>query len=173
MATLTVLKFETPDGARQGVELLQSLQQEKLIEVQDVAFVTWPAGARKPKTRHLGHMSGWGALDGAFWGLLFGMIFFAPVIGVAVGATMGAVTGRFKNYGVSDEFIKQLREKVTEGSSAVFILSRAAVVDKVADAFKSLPKFELLASNLTLEQEARLRNEFGGEPAKHPAELVA
>jgi uncharacterized membrane protein len=86
---------------------------------------------------------------------------------------MGAVTSRFKDYGISDDFIKHLREKVTEGSSALFVLSKGAVVDKVADDFKSLPKFELLASNLTLEQEARLRNEFGGEPAKHPTELVA
>src|SRR5262245_21674149 len=149
MATLTVLKFETPDGARRGVDLLQNLQRQQLIEVEDVAVVIWPTGARKPKTKHLGHMTGFGALDGAFWGLLFGIIFFVPAIGMAVGATMGVLTSRFKDYGISEEFIKQVREKVTQGSSALFVLSRAAVADKVITAFKSAPKFELLASNLT------------------------
>ena len=79
MATsLVVLKFDTPEGADKALELAVSLQKQKLLELQDAAIVTWPAGKKKPKTRHLGDLTAAAACDGAFWGLLFGMIFFVP-----------------------------------------------------------------------------------------------
>jgi uncharacterized membrane protein len=52
----------------------------------NAATITWPVGSRKPKTMHLSHLAGRGALDGAFWGMLFGMIFFVPIFGIAIGA---------------------------------------------------------------------------------------
>ena len=57
---------------------------------------------------------------GAFWGMLFGLIFFVPFFGLAVGAAMGALSGKFNDYGIDDNFIKQTRAKVTEGTSACF-----------------------------------------------------
>jgi uncharacterized membrane protein len=59
-----------------------------------------------------------------------------------------------------DDFIKSTREQVTEGTSAVFLLTQNAVVDRVADAFKSLPPYELIASNLSTEEKARLEDVF-------------
>jgi uncharacterized membrane protein len=55
-----------------------------------------------------------------------------------------------------------VRGKVTEGTSALFLLSSDAVVDKVKDAFEGT-KMELIQSNLTAEQEATLREAFGEE----------
>jgi uncharacterized membrane protein len=49
---------------------------------------------------------------------------------------------------------------VTEGTSAVFLLTRDAVVDRVADAFKALPPYELIASNLSADEETKLREVF-------------
>ncbi len=82
---------------------------------------------------------------------------------MAVGAAMGALSGRFNDYGISDDFIKNIRARVTEGTSAVFLLTSGAVKDKVVEAAKSLPKFELISSNLSDEQEASLRAAFSGE----------
>lgn len=160
MATLTAVKFETAGGAQQAVDLLQSLQKQELIKVHDAAVVSWPQGAKKPKTKQMVNLVGVGALDGAFWGMLFGLLFFAPFLGLALGAAMGALGGKFADYGIDDNFIKEVQGKVTEGSSALFLLSSDAVTDRVVDAMKDLPKFELIASNLSKEQEANLRAEF-------------
>ena len=94
--------------------------------------------------------------------MLFGLIFFIPVFGLAVGAAMGALSGHFADYGIDDEFIAGVREKVTEGTSALFLLSSDAVVDKVQDEFKGT-KMELIKSNLSAEQDAQLREVFGEE----------
>ncbi len=162
MATLTVLKFSTPDGAEQMLDKVKSLQKQELIKLQDAAIVTWPAGRKSPKTQQLVSLAGMGALQGAFWGMLFGLIFFVPFFGLAVGAAFGALGGAFSDYGINDDFIKKTREKVTEGTSALFLLTSAAVQDKVVAELKGR-EFELIASNLTKEQEEQLRAAFAAE----------
>ena len=72
MATLTVLEFPTAEGAETMLATLEGLQKQQLITVEDGAIVTWPAGAKKPKTKQLSDMTGIGALGGAFWGMLSG-----------------------------------------------------------------------------------------------------
>jgi uncharacterized membrane protein len=162
MASLTVWKFDTADGADQALAKIESLSKQQLITVQDAAVVSWPQGKSKPKTRQAANLAGVGALQGAFWGMLFGLLFFIPFFGLAVGAAMGALAGHFSDYGIDDDFIKEVRAKVTEGTSALFLLSADATVDKVSDAFKGT-KMELIQSNLSAEQEAQLREAFGEE----------
>ena len=160
MATLSVLKFPTADGAQKMETTLLDLQKQHLIEVQDAAIVTWPQGKKKPKTEQLHSLAGQGALMGAFWGMLFGLIFFIPFFGLAVGAAMGALSGMFADYGIDDSFIKQTREKVTEGTSALFLLTSGAVQDKVVEAMKD-QTFEIIMTNLPKAKEAELRAVFG------------
>jgi uncharacterized membrane protein len=160
MATMTVLKFESPDGAEQALTLVEDLQRQQLIQLHDAATVSWAPGAKKPKTKQATSLKGIGALDGAFWGMLFGLIFFVPLLGMAIGAAMGALGGAFMDVGIDDKFIKSTREKVTPGTSAVFLLTSDAVQDRVVEAAKGLPKFEIIATNLSAEQEAKLKEAF-------------
>jgi uncharacterized membrane protein len=162
MATLTVLKFSSPDGAQKMLGKVQSLQKAELIKIQDAAIVSWPQGKKSPKTKQLVDLAGVGALQGAFWGMLFGLIFFVPFFGLAVGAAFGALIGKMADYGISDEFIKKTREKVTEGTSALFLMTSDAVQDKVLEELKG-DEFELIASNLTKEQEDQLKVAFAEE----------
>jgi len=160
MATLLVFKFPTAEGAGTMLSTLESLQKQQLIQIEDGAIVTWPAGASKPKTKQLTSMTGVGALGGAFWGFLFGLLFFVPFFGLAVGAAVGALMGHFAHYGIDQSFIDQVRSKITPGTSALFLLSSGAVVDKVADAVKG-QQFEIIQTNLSKEQEEKLRADFG------------
>ena len=162
MATLSVLKFDTPTGADEGLELMKSLQKQQLITLQDAAIVTWPEGAKKPKTKQLINMAGMGALNGAFWGMLFGILFFVPLLGLAVGAAFGALGGSMTDLGIDDGFIKKTKEKVTEGTSALFLLTSDATTDKVMDQMKQL-HFEIVSTSLTQEDEDKLKAAFSEE----------
>jgi uncharacterized membrane protein len=159
MATLTVWKFDTPDGAERATETLTSLQKQELIKVHDAAVVSWPEGRKKPKTRQLSGLAGAGALGGAFWGLLFGLLFFIPLLGMAVGAAMGALAGSMTDVGIDDDFIATVRQRVTPGTSALFVMTSNAVEDKVLEQFRGSGA-SLLSTNLSNEQEARLREAF-------------
>ena len=164
MATITAFKFDTPDGAEQMLDLVKDLSKQQLITLQDAAIVTWSQGKKKPKTKQLESLAGSGALGGAFWGMLFGLIFFIPFFGMAVGAAIGALVGKFSDYGIDDDFIKSVSAKVTEGTSALFLMTSEAVLDNVSDAVKAKGwKFEILSTNLSKEQEDQLQADFGAE----------
>ena len=162
METLTAWKFSTPEGASDAMEKLEGLEAQQLIQVHDAAVVAWPVGAKKPKTMEMHDTTKAGALGGGFWGLLFGLIFFVPLLGLAIGAASGALMGSLTDVGISDAFIKDVRDKVTPGSSALFVLTSDAVRDKVAEAFRGTHA-ELISTNLSAEQEAALVQAFSDE----------
>ncbi|MBK1787019.1 DUF1269 domain-containing protein [Prauserella cavernicola] len=159
MGTFTVWKFDSADGAADALAKLERLQKEQLIQINDAAYVYWPEGQKKPKTKQLHHLAGMGALGGSFWGLLFGLLFFVPLLGLAVGAAVGAATGAMTDVGIDDDFIREVRENVTPGTSALFLMSSQAVVDKVLEEFKGSGA-TLISTNLSSEQEVRLREAF-------------
>jgi uncharacterized membrane protein len=78
---------------------------------------------------------------------------------MAVGAAAGALTGSMADVGIDDDFIKRVREQVTPGTSALFLLSSGAVLDKVKDAFDGM-NIELIQTNLSDADEAKLREVF-------------
>ncbi|RMI09455.1 DUF1269 domain-containing protein [Cellulomonas triticagri] len=161
MATLSVWKFETPEGADRAEGALQALQKQQLIQVHDAATVSWEPGRTKPKTRQANNLAGAGALGGTFWGLLFGLLFFIPLLGAAIGAAAGALGGALADVGIDDDFIRSVRDRVTPGTSALFLLSSGAVPDKVLAALKEQNIHgELVQTNLSAEDEARLRAAF-------------
>jgi uncharacterized membrane protein len=51
MTTLTVLKFDSADGAEKALDLIKYLTRQQLITLQNAAIVAWPVGKNKPKTR--------------------------------------------------------------------------------------------------------------------------
>lgn len=161
MATLTVWKFPDAYGAERTESILERLQKEELITIHDAATVSWAAGEKKPKTRQLNNLAGAGALGGSFWGLLFGLIFFVPLLGMAMGAAMGALGGAMSDVGIDDDFINAVRNEVTPGTSALFLMTSDVVTDKVKGAFEG-SHAELLHTNLSNEQEAKLREVFSG-----------
>jgi uncharacterized membrane protein len=159
MSSLTVWKFKSTDGAQDALRVLADLQSKQLIQVIDAAVVSWELGKRKPSTRELHGATRAGALGGGFWGLLFGLIFFIPVLGLAIGAATGALIGSMADVGISDSFIREVRQKVTPGTSALFLLSSDAIFDRVAERFEGSGA-ELVSTNLSSEQEAKLRAAF-------------
>ena len=155
MSTLLVLKFDTIGGAAQMRDRMLALQKQQLITVEDAAIM-WRETDGKPKLTQLNDMAGVGALGGAFWGMLFGLLFFIPILGLAVGAAMGAIAGTMSDVGIDDKFIKQVGESITPGTSALFLLTSHAVLDKVLEQTNDL-KYEVLQSNLSQDDEDRLR----------------
>ena len=81
-------------------------------------------------------------------------------MGAAFGAAVGALSAHFADYGIGNEFLEKVRGKVTEGTSALFLLVGQVTADRVIEAFKTAPKFEVIASNLSHEQEAKLKAAF-------------
>ena len=137
MATVTVLRFSNPEGASDALSIIQHLQKEHLIKLIDAAIVAWPIGKNTPNTKQL----------------------VTPLLVTVIRAAFGALGDSYRDLGIDREFIDQVRREVREGTSALFLMTENAVLDRVADAMKVL-KFEIFATNLSREQEQTLRDAF-------------
>jgi uncharacterized membrane protein len=161
--TLVVVKFENETGADAMREELGRLQKQELITIEDAAVVVRRADG-KVKVQQATSLVGAGALGGAFWGMLIGLLFFVPWLGLAIGAGAGALAGKFTDVGIDDGFIKQVGAAIHPGESALFMLVREATTERVIEALKPYGG-EIIYTNLSSEDEARLKAAFGAEEA--------
>jgi uncharacterized membrane protein len=155
MSNLVVIGFDDEHTAFDLRAELVKLQKEYLIEMEDVVVVTKDEKG-KVKLHQAVNLTAAGAVGGSFWGMLIGMIFLNPLAGAAVGAGAGALSAKFKDIGISNNFMKELGESFTPGSSALFVLVRKATPDKVLEALKGF-KGKVLKTSLTTDKEETLR----------------
>ena len=102
----------------------------KVIEVDDAVVITRGEDG-KVKLHQATSAAGVGAAGGALWGGLIGLLFLAPLLGMAVGAAAGAAGGALADYGVDNNFMKELGEKLTPGTAALIVLVRSMTPDKI------------------------------------------
>jgi uncharacterized membrane protein len=167
MSDLVVFDFDGVHTADEVLNKLRSLQKEYLIDLEDACVVEREEGGKvhiKQAVNLAALGAARGGLSGALWGTLVGMLFLNPLAGMAIGALAGAgggaLSGSLADYGINDDFVKQLGQTIPEGSSALFVLVRSVTLDKV------LPEIEpykprLLRTSLSNEAEDKLRVALG------------
>jgi uncharacterized membrane protein len=167
MNDLVVLDFDGVATADDVLTKLRSLQKEHLIDLEDACVVVHTE-AGKVQVKQAVNLTSIGAASGASTGILIGalagLLVLNPLAGMAVGglagAGFGALSGSLADYGINDEFIKDLGRTIPKGSSALFMLIKRSTPDKV------LPEIEafrprVLKTSLSKEQEDRLRAALG------------
>ncbi len=152
MNTLTVWCFPAPGAAADSLSGLRAGH----ARIDDAALVSWPPDRRAPMTRQLGTLDGPGCLWDGFWGVLMGLIFITPLAGPVFGAAAGAFAGGLADFGIPDDFVMRVREHVTPGTSALFILGAREATAIVAVALEGRA-VEILRCELSFEQEQHLR----------------
>jgi uncharacterized membrane protein len=162
MSTFTVWKFDRPHGADDAEQLLLQAERDGLVTVVDRAVVAWPVGAKRPSTRYgeddeARREAGWGAL----WGLLFGALFFMPLLGAAAGAGIGALHQVLERVGISKEQMDTLRWQITEGTSALFLVTDGADLDRLGERLHGT-SWVLIDSDLTDVEQAKLLGALRG-----------
>lgn len=130
----TAWRFKTTEGADDAVFKLKQLDTADLIDVQDVAVLRWPLHSTEPTAQE--HVTD-------------------------VGSKVSSIISRLRGTGRIDTMmIESVKGDMTPGTSAVVVLSTAAVVDTVAKAFQGQP-MELVRSDLSIPEQDRLRAAFG------------
>ena len=163
MSSLVVLRFDDMGGAEAMRNRMYELQKRELIKLEDAAVVVRnEKGRAKVKQAH--SLVGAGALGGAFWGMLIGLLFFAPWLGLLAGAAGGALSGKLGDIGIDDDFIKDVRDAIEPGNSALFLLAREGNIDRIKEELSDFEHdFRIMDTNLAPEDEERLRETFAAE----------
>lgn len=162
MTTFTVWKFEDPEGAAQAETALKSGAADGLVTIVDHATITWPEGADKPTLNHEHDGPKRGAAWGALWGILGGALFAIPVAGIVLGAGIGALAKATAGTGITKEDLERIRTEVTPGTSALFVVTENADMDRLGERFHGRDS-KLISTNLTEAERATLLETFGGE----------
>lgn len=161
MAALIAVTYPNEDAARKAISTLAEMQKQQLIRIQDSIIATNQGD--KVKLDQAVNLTGAGALSGAIWGGLIGLIFLVPVAGAVIGAAGGALTGKLSDYGINDRFAKDLAAKVGKGQAALIVMADSTAPDRVVDEMKKYNLGgEILYTNLSAEEEQRLRNSIQG-----------
>jgi uncharacterized membrane protein len=160
MTDMVVLAFDGENTADNVRDRLIELDKQYLLQLDSVAVVSRNSmGAVKIKDEP--RLTRIGALGGAFWGLLIGVIFFVPLVGVAVGAASGAIAGHYMKNGISQEYMKQIEAAVQPGQSGILILADNVKMDRVVPMLQEFHP-RVIRTSLTVDQEAKLKEAFGG-----------
>jgi uncharacterized membrane protein len=171
MSDLVVLDFDGTGTADEVLTRLRSLQKEHLIDLEDACVVVHSEAGKvqlkqSVNLTQLGFSSG--ATTGMLIGALAGLLVLNPLAGLVAGglagAGFGALSGKMADYGINDQFIKDLGKTIPKGSSALFLLIKRSTPDKV------LPEIEpyrprVLKTSMSNEQEKKLREALSA-PAK-------
>ncbi|WP_017662318.1 DUF1269 domain-containing protein [Baaleninema simplex] len=155
MSDLIAVAYDDEYKAEEVRLALMKLQKEHLIELEDAAVVIKDQKG-KVKLNQAINLTAAGAASGGFWGLLIGTLFLSPIFGAAVGAAGGAIGGALSDIGVDDDFMKDLGESMTPGSSALFLLVRKVTPDKVLDDVAQYGG-KVLRTSLSKDKEAQLQ----------------
>lgn len=156
MSDLVVIVYPTEARADEMRQKVISLQKEYLIQIGDAAIAVMTED-RKVKLNQLLNTTALGAVSGSFWGLLIGAIFLMPVFGAAIGAASGALGGALTDYGVNDDFMKELSANLQPGNAALFLLITKMTGDKVLEAVRGTGGV-VLKTSLDHSQEQKLRD---------------
>jgi uncharacterized membrane protein len=154
VANLVAVAYDDLDQAQQVMETIGRLRKEHAIELEDAVIVEHRPGGKLKL--HQPSLAAAGAAGGALWGGLIGLIFLVPLFGLAIGAATGAAAGALSDYGIDDNFMKELGQKLPEGGAAVFVLVKEATADKVVP---EIAKYggHVIQSSLSNEQETALQ----------------
>ncbi len=163
MSDLVCLAFKDVDMADHFLNELRGLEKEHVLELEDACVVVRD-GDGKIHLKQSINLVAIGATRGASFGMLMGtlvgILFMNPLAallgGGLYGAWSGALKGRLMDYGLNDEFIKSLGSTIEPNSSAVFLLVRKAIEDKI---MPRLSQYEakVLKTSLSDEQEEKLK----------------
>ena len=164
MSDLVVLDFDGVGTADEVLTKLRGMQKEHLIDLEDACVVVHTQ-AGKVQVKQAVNLTRLGAASGASTGMLIGalagLLVLNPLAGMAVGgiagAGFGALSGRMADYGINDEFIKNLGKTIPKDSSALFLLIKRSTPDKVLPEIEPF-KPRVLKTSLSNEQEDKLRS---------------
>ncbi len=163
MNNLLVIAFPSEQKAEEVRQKLFELQKEYLIELGD-AVIAVKHEDGKIKLNQMINTTAAGAVSGTFWGLLIGTLFALPLVGAALGAASGALGGALADFGINDDFIREVAQAVPPGGAALFLLVKKITTDKVLEDLQGVGG-TVLRTSFDKSQEDAIKAALAGKPA--------
>jgi uncharacterized membrane protein len=124
MSNILVITFDDEDQGLSVLRSLKGLANQDMLTLDDAAVITKDSKGKVQVKNMVEKNVKVGAVAGGMIGLALASFLF-PIAGIAIGAAGGAALGKTLGDGVDRQFIKDVTESLTPGSSAIlFLVSR-------------------------------------------------
>jgi len=160
-STIIVLGFQDQLGAEEMLDILGKMQEDGLVKLED-AVVASRGNEPNVEIKQTHSETGKFAVRGTGIGFLAGLLLGGPIVGLAGGAAIGAITGRLKDQGIDDKFVREISEWVKPNTSALFLLVKEAKAEEIYEQLKPF-RAQVLTTTLSEEAERRLRRTLAEE----------
>jgi uncharacterized membrane protein len=134
MSQLVVITFDDEAQAGQALQSLRGIEKQGLLKLNDTAVVAKDRGGQVHTQNELSSATEAGAVIGAIAGGLLAFMF--PPLGAVLGAAGGAAVGASLDQGVDPSFVREVRESLRPGTSALFVVAREANLDALIAALE-------------------------------------
>ncbi|MDF2734708.1 MAG: hypothetical protein K0S97_1331 [Chloroflexota bacterium] len=158
MNQLIVVGFDHLEDARAAMKQLRALEGDGHVQFEDTAVVEREPDGTAHVRNEVSGTTETGAVIGAAIGGL--VTFMFPVAGIAIGAAVGAAVGAAMDKGVSGDFVDEVKDTLTPGRSALFLVTKEADADAVTASLRGFHG-DVIQTSLDSEAEEALRNALG------------
>ena len=155
MNQLIVVGFDHLEDARTAMKRLRALEGDGHVRFEDTAVVEREPDGTAHVRNEVSGTTETGAVIGAAVGGLVTFIF--PLAGIAIGAALGAAVGAAMDKGVSGDFVDEVKDTLTPGRSALFLVTKEADADAVIASLRDFHG-DVIQTSLDSEAEEALRN---------------
>src|SRR6516225_2595358 len=177
MAQLIVVGFKKDQYcASEVLNQLQAMDDDWVVDLHDAVAVYRDYNGKLRVDQSYQMTTGEGAGWGGFWGSLIGLTLAAAIpltggasavaagtlaAGAAAGGALGAGAGAVDaswwkdEFGIPDDFVKQVAGMIQPGDSAIYALLRTANPDIVADQFRGYGG-TILSTTLSRNQQSKV-----------------
>jgi len=162
--------------ASEVLNQLQNMDDDWVVDLHDAVAVYRDYNGKLRVDQSYQMTTGEGAGWGGLWGSLIGLTLAIPftggatapaagalAAGAAAGAALGAGAGAIDaewwkdEFGIPDDFVKQVGALIQPGDSAIYALLRTANPDIVADQFRGYGG-TILRTTLSRDQQSKVEN---------------
>lgn len=177
MAQLIVVGFKKDMyRASEVLNQLQSMNDSWVVDLHDAVAVYRDYNGKLRTDQSYQMTTGEGAGWGGLWGSLIGLTLAIPftggatapaagalaagaLAGGALGAGAGAIDASWwkDEFGIPDDFVKQVGAMIQPGDSAIYALLRTADPETVANAFRGYGG-TILSTTLSRNQQAKVED---------------
>ena len=177
MAQLIVVGFKKDMyRASEVLNQLQNMDDDWVVDLHDAVAVYRDYNGKLRVDQSYQMTTGEGAGWGGLWGSLIGLTLAIPftggatalaaavlAAGAAAGGALGAGAGAIDaswwkdEFGIPDDFVKEVGTLIQPGDSAIYALLRTANPDIVADEFRGYGG-TILRTTLSRDQQSKVEN---------------
>jgi uncharacterized membrane protein len=149
VSNLLVATYDDRHRAAEVLVALRSKQQDQLLDVEDAAYVTKDDDGNL-KLHQAMILTSVSATGGGPWGGLLSLLLFSPM-----GGSGAPQASKLSDYGIDEQFAREVASRLRPRTSALFVLVRRAVPDTIVSEIAQYGG-QVMHTSLALDAESRL-----------------